>query len=95
MPPAPETSPAPRAALAAALPWLVAAVALLAAAFLALQSEGTRAEAESLRLQLEVRDLELRDARNRQEGERLLRESQAGTAGRGAPEAKPAGNGKN
>jgi hypothetical protein len=95
MPPAPESSPAPRAALAGALPWIVAAFALLAAAFLLLQAEGARAEADSLRLQLEVRDLELRDARNRQEGERLLRASQAGAAGRGAPETNPAGNGKN
>jgi hypothetical protein len=91
MPPAPETSPGPRAAWPLLLPWVVAGLALLAAAWFALAAEGARAEAESLRLQLDLRDLELRDARNRREAERLLLNRQIESAGRGASGEKPAG----
>jgi ribosomal protein S4E len=90
MPPAPETSPGPRAAWPALLPWVVAAHALLAAAWFRLEAEGAHAEAESLRLQLDLRDLELRDARNRREAERLLLNRQIEAAGRDASGEKPA-----
>jgi hypothetical protein len=58
------------------LPWLVAAVLALVAVWFHLEATAARQEAESLRLQLDLRELELRDSRNRREGERLILERQ-------------------
>jgi ribosomal protein S4E len=73
------------------LPWLIAALAVLGAAYFALQAEAARTETESLRLQLDLRELELRDARNRREAERLLLNQQIEVGGA----RPPASGGKN
>ena len=72
------------------LPWFLVLLAGLAAHFFGLQADAARQEAESLRLQLDLRDLELRDARNHREAERLLLNHQIEAAGHDA--AAPAGS---
>jgi hypothetical protein len=86
-------APSPRGGTFALLPWLLAALGGLGMLFLGLQVSAARQEAEALRLQLDLRELELRDAANRREGERLLLNRQIDAAARVNPAATPAGRG--
>lgn len=88
---APDATPAPRNGSVALLPWLVAVLACLGMAFFALRTAAARQEAESLRLQLDLRELELRDTRNRREAERFLLNRQIEAADRGQAAGKPPG----
>lgn len=84
----PVSSPPPVPLPPSWLPWLIAAILALGAGWFYLEATAARQEAESLRLQLDLRELELRDARNRREGERLLLNRQIET-GRSPSVAAP------
>jgi hypothetical protein len=57
-------------------PWLLVVSFALGAGWFYLEARTARQEADSLRLQVELRELELRDARNRGAAERLILERQ-------------------
>ncbi len=86
----PVSSP-PSVPLRPWLPWLVAAVLVLGAGWFYLEATAARQEAESLRLQLDLRELELRDTRNRRDAERLLLNREI-EKGRGQSSGAPAGD---
>jgi hypothetical protein len=89
----PATDSSPRRGNFAVIPWLIAALGALGMLLLGLQASAARQEAEALQLQLELKDLELRDAANRLEAERLLINRQIDAAKRDAQPARPPARG--